>query len=76
MTRGTDRPAGELPPEARRRVLRAALLRPWALIVLVIGVVFFMLTLKWWALPLTLTTYAALVVLAVRDPIFQTLGPI
>ncbi len=51
----------------------AALLRPWALIVLAIGLVFFATTLTWWALPLTLATYAALVALAVRDPIFQTL---
>lgn len=72
MTRGPA-PAGQLPPEARRRVLRAALLRPWALIVLFIGVVSFAITLKWWALPLTLATYAALVALAARDPIFQTL---
>lgn len=72
MTRGAE-PGGQLPPEARRRVLRAALLRPWALIVLVTGVVFFAIALKWWALPLTLATYAALVALAVRDPIFQTL---
>ncbi|QIN79511.1 hypothetical protein GBA65_14390 [Rubrobacter marinus] len=54
-------------------MLRAALLRPWPLIVLVIGLVFFALTLTWWALPLTAATYAALVALAVRDPIFQTL---
>jgi hypothetical protein len=72
MTRGSE-PGGQLSPEARRRVLRAALLRPWALIVLVIGAVFFAITLKWWALPLTLATYAALVALAARDPIFQTL---
>ena len=72
MTRGPG-PAGGHPPEARRRVLRAALIRPWALLVLTIGVVFFATTLKWWALPLTLATYAALVALAVRDPIFQTL---
>ncbi len=65
-------PAGQLPPQARRRVLRAALLRPWALLVLAIGTVFFATTLTWWALPLTLATYAALVALAVRDPIFQT----
>ena len=70
MTRG---PITQLPPEARRRVLRRALLRPWALLVLAIGLFFFATTLKWWALPLTLATYASLVALAVRDPIFQTL---
>ena len=68
MTRGHD---GQLPPQARQRVLRAALLRPWALLVLVIGTVFFATTLTWWALPLTLATYAALVALAVRDPTFR-----
>lgn len=72
MTRGAG-PSGGLPPEARRRVIRAALLRPWALLVLMVGVVFFATTLRWWALPLTLVTYAALVALAVRDPIFQIL---
>ena len=70
MTYGPGRP---LPPEARRRVLRAALLRPWAILVLVIGLFFFATTLTWWAAPLTLATYAALVALAFRDPIFQTL---
>ena len=73
MTHGPGPPARNLSPEARRRVLRRALLRPWALIVLVIGVVFFATSLEWWTLPLTLATYAALVVLAARDPIFQTL---
>ena len=72
MTRGPD-PTRNLSPEARRRVLRRALLRPWALIVLVVGVVFFATSLEWWTLPLTLATYAALVALAARDPIFQTL---
>lgn len=72
MTRGPD-PADKLPPQARRRVLRAALLRPWALLVLVIGVIFFATTMRWWALPLTLATYATLVALAARDPIFRIL---
>lgn len=70
MTDGSSR---QLPPEARRRVLRAALLRPWALIVLAIGTFFFATTSTWWAVPLTLATYAALVALAIRDPSFQTL---
>ena len=69
----TEDPSHPLPPEARRRVLRAALLRPWAVLVLVIGTIFFAATLSWWVLPLTLATYAALVLLAVRDPIFQIL---
>ena len=56
--------------------MRAAALRPLNLIVLVIGVVFFAATLAWWALPLTLATYAALVALGTGDPILQrrTLG--
>jgi hypothetical protein len=45
-------------------------LRPWGLLVLVIGTVFFALTLVWWIVPLTLVTYALLVFLAVRDPLF------
>ena len=69
----TSESARPLSPEARRRVLRAALLRPWTVLVLVIGTFFFAATLAWWMLPLTIATYAALVVLAVRDPIFQTL---
>lgn len=69
----TDGPVRGLSPDARRRVLRAALLRPWAILVLVIGLFFFATTLTWWSAPLTLATYAALVALAFRDPIFQTL---
>ena len=69
----TEDPSRPLPPDSRRRVLRAALLRPWAVLVLVIGTIFFAATLSWWVLPLTLATYAALVLLAVRDPIFQIL---
>jgi hypothetical protein len=70
----SDRPdtTGErLTPEERRRVVRAAFLRPMSLLVVVIGAVFFALTLAWWALPLTLVTYAALVLLAARDPLFR-----
>lgn len=51
--------------------MRAAALRPLNVIVLVIGVVFFAATLAWWALPLTLATYAALVALGTGDPILQ-----
>lgn len=58
-------------PEARRRVLRAALLRPWGLLVVVIGTFFFATTLAWWLIPLTIATYVALVFLAARDPLFQ-----
>lgn len=60
-----------LSPEARRRVMRAALLRPMHLLVVVIGAVFFALTLAWWIIPLTLATYAALIFLAPRDQIVR-----
>ncbi len=55
---------------------RAAALRPLNLLVLAVGVVYFVMTFAWWALPLTLATYAALVFLGTRDPILQhrTLG--
>jgi hypothetical protein len=59
-----------LSPEERRRVTHSALLRPLSLFVVVIGGLFFALTLSWWAVVLTLATYAALVFLAVRDPLF------
>jgi hypothetical protein len=59
-----------LSPEERRRVTRAAALRPLNVLVLVIGAGIFATTLTWWVPPLTLVTYALLVFLAVRDPIF------
>lgn len=40
------------------------------LLVIVVGMVFFILTLVWWTIPLTLVTYATLVFLAARDPLF------
>jgi chromosome segregation ATPase len=70
-----DFPGGseeQLSPEARRRVLRAAFLRPWGLLVVAIGAVSFATTLAWWIVPLTLATYAALVLLAARDPLFRS----
>jgi len=45
-------------------------LRPLNVIVLVIGVGIFATTLAWWVPPLTLVTYALLVFLSARDPIF------
>jgi chromosome segregation ATPase len=42
------------------------------LLVVMIGVVFFATTLAWWIIPLTLATYAALVFLAARDPLFRS----
>lgn len=70
-----DLPGGseeQLSPEARQRVLRAAFLRPWGLLVVAIGAVSFATTLAWWIVPLTLATYAALVLLAARDPHFRS----
>jgi hypothetical protein len=52
-------------------MLRAAALRPINVMMLVIGVGIFATTLAWWLLPLTFVTYASLVFLAARDPIFQ-----
>jgi hypothetical protein len=66
-----DRRTGPLSPGERNQMLRAAALRPINLTILVIGVVVLATTLTWWFLPLTLATYAALVFLAARDPIFQ-----
>ncbi len=57
-------------PEERRRVARAAALRPLNILVLVIGTGIFATTLTWWVPPLTLVTYALLIFLAARDPIF------
>lgn len=57
-------------------MLRAAVLRPLNVVILVIGVGIFATALPatalaWWFLPLTIATYASLVFLAARDPIFQ-----
>lgn len=41
------------------------------LFVLIIGSVFFAATGLWWIAPLTILTYAAVVTLAARDPLFQ-----
>jgi hypothetical protein len=60
-----------LSPEERNRMLRAAALRPINVTMLVIGAGVFATTLAWWLLPLTIATYASLVFLAARDPIFQ-----
>lgn len=59
-----------LSPQERRRVTRRAFLRPMGLFVITIGSIFSALTLSWWVVLLTLATYAALVFLAVRDPLF------
>lgn len=52
-------------------MVRAAALRPMNLLVLAIGIVFFVVTFAWWALPLTLATYAALIALGAGDPLLQ-----
>ncbi|CAN5652166.1 hypothetical protein BH24ACT22_BH24ACT22_03010 [soil metagenome] len=59
----------------RRRVLKAASLRPINLLMLVVGG-FASILFSWWFLPLTLVTYALLVSLATRDPFYEqkTLG--
>lgn len=51
-------------------------MKPLNLAMLFIGGGFFAITLAWWVIPLTLVTYALLVVLAARDPLFRrkTLG--
>src|SRR5215207_191395 len=69
---GPSVPEGPAPlsPAERSRVTRAAALRPLNVLVLVIGAGIFATTLTWWVPPLTLVTYALLVFLAVRDPIF------
>src|ERR671916_2714154 len=59
-----------LSPEERRRITRAAALRPINVLMLVIGAGIFATTLAWWIPPLTLLTYALLVFLSARDPIF------
>jgi hypothetical protein len=52
-------------------MVRAAALRPMNVLVLVVGIVFFVVTFAWWALPLTLATYAALIALGAGDPLLQ-----
>ena len=71
--RTPDVPSGSpLSPQERGLMVRAATLRPMNIVVLVIGLVFFVATLAWWAIPLTLATYAALVFLGARDPFLQS----
>ncbi|WP_273841370.1 hypothetical protein [Rubrobacter calidifluminis] len=55
----------------KRRVVRAAALRAWNLVVLVTGLGIFVTTLTWWMLPLTIAVYLLLVFLAYRDPLFR-----
>src|SRR5688500_15936837 len=67
---GTEAERVPLSPAQRRRVTRAAALRPLNVVVLVIGAGVFATTIAWWMIPLTLATYALLVFFAARDPIF------
>ena len=66
-----DQENAPLSPGERNRMLRAAALRPINVMMLVIGAGVFLTTLAWCLLPLTIVTYASLVFLAARDPIFQ-----
>src|ERR687894_3103587 len=69
--RGPERREPEaISSQERHRVLRAAALRPINVLMLVIGAGIFATTLAWWIPPLTLLTYALLVFLSARDPIF------
>lgn len=64
--------SSDLSPEERGRVTRAAVLRPMNLTVLAIGVVFSTASTAWWLLGLTLATYAALILLGVKDPVLRS----
>ena len=66
-----DRGESPLSRGERNRMLRAAALRPINVTMLVIGAGALVATLAWWLVPLTILTYASLVFLAARDPIFQ-----
>jgi len=70
MRRPEHQEAGPLSPEERRRITWAAALRPINVLMLVIGAGIFATTLAWWIPPLTLLTYALLVFLSARDPVF------
>ena len=72
--RGSDRREPDrtsLLPDERRRITRAAALRPINVLMLVIGAGIFATTLAWWIPPLTLVTYALVVFLSARDPVFR-----
>ena len=69
--RGPERrEPGALSSPERRRVVRAAALRPINVLMLVIGAGIFATTLTWWIPPLTLATYVLLVFFSARDPVF------
>ncbi len=58
--------------EDKRRIDRASFLKPLNLIVLATGAGAFAVTGSFWFVPLILVTYAVLVLLATRDPIFTS----
>lgn len=60
-----------LSPDEHRRMLRAAALRPINVLVFAVGLLAIPLV-GWWMVPLTVFTYTALVLLAARDPVFQS----
>ncbi|MBA2443415.1 MAG: hypothetical protein H0V53_13615 [Rubrobacter sp.] len=60
-----------LPAEDQRRVTRAAFRKPINLLVAACGLGVFAFSWELWVLLLTLATYAVLVALASRDPLFQ-----
>lgn len=60
----------ELSSLERNKVIKASLIRPMNLLIIVLGV--FASLLSWWFLPVTAVTYALLVYLASRDPFFIT----
>src|SRR5919107_4372356 len=70
MREPDPREPGAISPRERRRVLRAAALRPINVLMLVIGAGIFATTLAWWMAPLTLVTYTTLVYFSARDPVF------
>ncbi len=61
-------PESESSPD-RHQVLRAAILRPINLLMLILGA-FASVLFSWWLLPITAVTYILLVFLATRDPFF------
>lgn len=65
-----DAEPSPLSADEERRLLRAAALRPLNVLVVVVGA-FATFLVAWWMAPLTLLTYAVLVLLAARDPIFR-----
>jgi hypothetical protein len=67
-----ERPPERTPETAKKgKVIRAAALKPLNMLTLVAGLGIAVTTLTWWILILTLATYATLVYLAAKDPVFE-----